>query len=64
MMLELTTAEIRDLEALVEARIAELSSEIHHSRVHEYRDELKMSKVAMERLALKLEEALAQHQTL
>ncbi len=45
-----TTEELKMLRDLVEARIDELGSEIHHCRTREYREDLKVLREKLRRL--------------
>lgn len=60
MQLQLTREELKRLKHLVTNRSSELSSEIHHARVSEYKDELKEERAQIEELRLKLERTLGE----
>lgn len=54
MQLDLTRPETEELKFLVDTRIGEMGTEIHHAMVHEYRDGLKARKALLEKLSVKL----------
>jgi hypothetical protein len=58
MQLDLTRPELEEFKLLVETRVGDLSSEIRHAMVHDYQTTLKERKVLLERLSLKLAQAL------
>lgn len=58
MQLDFNREEVEELRALVEGRIGEMSSEIRHAMVTDYREELKSHKALLEELALKLRRIL------